>query len=68
MTSKEKTNLIRAAVYSANVTITPAQAIALIAPLFEPTEWRLNPEALPLLMAMVSPQPKLSSRRRRRAR
>jgi hypothetical protein len=68
MTATARLNLIRAAVSSANETITSAQAISLIAAVVEPTMWRINPDSVPTILALVTPAPRTPAQRRRRAR
>ena len=62
LTAGKKLELIRLAVYSAGDTITPAEALSLIASLFaEDPGTRLNAATLPQLLNLVTPG------RRRRA-
>jgi hypothetical protein len=56
LTAGKKLELIRLAIYSVDDTITSAQALSLIASLFdEDPGTRLNPDTLPELLNLVTP-------------
>jgi hypothetical protein len=56
LTAGKKLELIRLAAYSAGDTITPAEALSVIASLFaEDPGTRLNPAMLPELLHLVTP-------------
>jgi hypothetical protein len=65
LTASRKLEFIRLAVYSADDTITQAQALSFIASLFaEDPRTRLNPAALPELLNLVTPSPRRRAQRR----
>lgn len=65
LTVAKKLEIVRLAVYSSGDTITPAQALSLIAGLFaEDPKARIDPQRLPELLALVTPP---RPRRRRQA-
>ncbi len=63
MTAGAKLRLVQLAAYSAGDTITPAQALAVIASVFPDPGSRLNPATLPELLHAVTPTTPRRTRR-----